>query len=43
MTQKTESNRFKSAMKKILSVSKTEVDNALKAEQGKRSETRKAN
>ena len=38
----TEASRFRNAMKKILSVSKTEVDNALKAEQRKRSESRKS-
>jgi hypothetical protein len=42
MTTKTESNRFRAAMKKILSASKTEVDNALKAEQAKRKSLRKS-
>jgi hypothetical protein len=38
----TEANRFLSAMKKILSVSKTDVDAAMKAEKRKRSALRKA-
>jgi hypothetical protein len=43
MKNQTESSRFRDAMKKILSVSKTEVDDALKAEKRKRSALRKAN
>ena len=42
MNKQTESTRFRDAMKKILSVSKTEVDAALKAEQAKRKSLRKA-
>jgi hypothetical protein len=42
MTKPTESTRFRDAMKKILSVSKTDVDAALKAEQAKRKSLRKA-
>jgi hypothetical protein len=38
----TEADRFRAAMKKILSVSKTEVDAAMKAEKRKRSLARKA-
>jgi len=42
MTKQTESSRFKSAMRKILTVSKAESDAAIKEEKRKRSALRKA-